>query len=421
MIRKAIFLVLSCFASAIAFAQQPDIQFFRYNDQRGLNVFETTKADTIPFDDFKLRVGGAFAMQYQGLSHSNTANNLVPLTGNFNLPTANLDLDAQLFDGVRMHLRVYLSSRHHEETYVKGGYLQIDKLDFIKKDFLSGFMKYATIKIGHMENNYGDTHFRRTDNAQAIFNPFVGNYIMDAFTTEIGGEVYYQRSGFIAMIGVTNGRLNQSTANVKTNGAFLAKLGYDKQMNEDLRFRLTGSIYSSPGTDRVYMYGGDRAGSRYYNVMDVAGGTPAPSDFSGRVNPGLNSKMTAIMVNPFVKFKGLEFFGVYENSTGRDNNTDAAFTGNRTWTQLGGELLYRFGSKEQLYLGGRYNTISGQLQGQETNKVTVNRYNIGGGWYLTKNILTKIEYMRQEYVDYTSAQFMGGKFSGLMIEATIGF
>jgi len=414
-----IFAGILSFATAITYGQQPNIQFFRYNDKRGVNVFETTKEDTISYDDFKLRIGGAFALQYQGIEHKNDANNLVKLTSNFNLPTANLDMDAQLYDGVRLHLRIYLSSRHHEETYVKGGYLQIDKLDFIKKDFMSGFMKYATIKVGQMENNYGDAHFRRTDNAFALYNPFVGNYIMDSFTTEIGGEVYYQRDGFIGMIGLTNGRLNQSTANNNTNGALIGKLGYDKQLNDDLRLRITGSIYSSPGTDRIYLYGGDRAGARYYNVMDVQSGTP--NDFSGRINPGLNSKMTSIMINPFVKFKGLEFFGMYESASGRDNNTDAAFTSNRTWTQLGAELLYRFGSKEQLYLGGRYNSASGQLPGVETAKVTVDRINFGGGWFMTKNILMKVEYVTQKYKDYTSLQFQGGQFNGLMIEAAIGF
>ena len=48
----------------------------------------------------------------------------------------------------------------------------------------------ATVRVGHIEINYGDAHFRRSDNGNAIYNPFVGNYIMDAFTTEIGGEVY---------------------------------------------------------------------------------------------------------------------------------------------------------------------------------------------------------------------------------------
>ena len=78
--------------------------------------------------------------------------------------------------------------------------MQIDKLDFIKKDFLADVMKYTTIKIGQMENNYGDAHFRRSDNGNTIRNPFVGNNIMDAFTTEMGAEVYYNRSGFVSMI-----------------------------------------------------------------------------------------------------------------------------------------------------------------------------------------------------------------------------
>ena len=51
-------------------------------------------------------------------------------------------------------------------------------------------MQIATLRVGHLEINYGDAHFRRSDNGNALYNPFVGNYIMDAFTTEIGGEVY---------------------------------------------------------------------------------------------------------------------------------------------------------------------------------------------------------------------------------------
>src|SRR5690606_33188104 len=109
---------------------------------------------------------------------------LVELGTDFNLPTANLNVDAQLMDGVRMHLGVYLSARHHEESWVKGGYIQMDKLDFISPGFMEEIMNYTTIRIGLDEFNYGDAHFRRTDNARAIYNPFVGNYIMDSFSTE---------------------------------------------------------------------------------------------------------------------------------------------------------------------------------------------------------------------------------------------
>src|SRR5690606_33041737 len=124
---------------------------------------------------------------------------LVDMESNFNLPTANLNLDVQLLDGVRMHMRTYLSSRHHNEAWIKGGYIQIDKLNFIKPGFLEGVMKQTTITIGLDEFNYGDAHFRRSDNARAIFNPFVGNYIMDAFSTEMFGEITWQYKGLLAV------------------------------------------------------------------------------------------------------------------------------------------------------------------------------------------------------------------------------
>lgn len=400
-------------------AQQPPLQYFRPNDKGGLNMFETPKDSMVTFEGVKVRIGGAFSLQFQGVHHENDADNLIKIEPNFNLPTANLDIDVQLYSGVRMHLRTYLSSRHHEETYVKGGYLQIDKLDFIKKDFLSNFMDKATFKIGQMEINYGDAHFRRTDNGHALYNPFVGNYIMDAFSTEIAMEVYYQSNGWLGMVAASNGRLNQSVSNTTSKGALYGKLGYDKQISDDLRFRLTGSIYYVRNTNRVYIYGGDRAGSRYYQVMDVDGGTP--NDFSGRINPGLNTDMTAIMVNPFVKYRGFEFFGVFESASGRDDAMDTGFSGNRNWTQIAGEALYRFGSKEQLYIGARYNSVNGQLPGEETDKVTVDRFNVGGGWYMTKNILAKLEYVSQNYKDYPPGQYEGGKFDGVMIEAVIAF
>ncbi len=102
---------------------------------------------------------------------------------------------------------LYLSSRHHPETWVKGGFVQIDKMTFLNSEVVNNIMEFVTIRVGHMEINYGDARFRRTDNGNAFHNPFVGNYIMDAFTTEIGGEVYFQARGFLAMLAATGGEI----------------------------------------------------------------------------------------------------------------------------------------------------------------------------------------------------------------------
>lgn len=311
------------FSAANVLAQQPSLQFYRQNNKDGQNVYEVSKTDTVLFTGLKVRVGGDFAMQFQSLNQSNDLENLVELGSNFNLPTANLNLDVQLLDGVNMHLRTYLSSRHHNDTWIKGGHLQIDKLNFIKPGFMEGLMKYSRITIGLDEFNYGDAHFRRTDNARAIFNPFVGNFIMDAFVTEAFGEISVFANGFLGVIGLTNGKMNQSVVVDETSNnkpSLYGKLGYDKQLSKDLRIRLSGSFYINNGTTTgLLLYGGDRGGGRYYNVLYTKPdslGNKEGSDWDGGYIPRF-TKLTAIQFNPFIKFKGLEFFGIYEIANGR--------------------------------------------------------------------------------------------------------
>ncbi|MDQ0594989.1 hypothetical protein QFZ37_003358 [Chryseobacterium ginsenosidimutans] len=407
------------------FAQEGKLDNLKPRDQRGLTVFENPKDTVSTFDHLRVKVGGAFALQFQGIKHENNAtpvivngvntNQLYAIGNNINLPTANLDLDVALYDGVNLHLRTFLSSRHHNETYVKGGYLQIDKLDFIKKGFAEELMKYTTIKVGQDQINYGDAQLRRTDNAYAILNPFVGNYLMDAYATFPFAELYYRRDGIIVMGGITNGKLNQ-TATGGTSPGIYGKLGYDKQINQDLRIRLTGSVYNIARAPRLDFYNGDRAGSRYYFVMENTLATSSAQMRSGMVDPDFANTMTSFMVNPFLKYKGLEFFGIFESASGRN----LVETERRTYNQYAAELIYRFGNTENFYFGGRYNKVDGKLITGED--ISVDRYNIGGGWFMTKNILTKLEYVNQKYDGYPATNIRrDGKFNGFMLEAVISF
>jgi len=405
----------------VAQAQRPQLQFFRPNDKAGLNVFEAPKVDTVDFEGVAVRVGGDFALQYQGLSQSNdlVGDTLVELGSNFNLPTANLNIDVQLYDGMRMHLRTYLSSRHHSEAWVKGGYLRIDKLDFISEGFLQNFMDIAFIKIGLDEVNYGDAHFRRSDNARAIYNPFVGNYIMDAFATEAFGEVtVLAKSGIIGMLGVSNGRLNQSVTSSDKGMSIYGKLGYDNAPllsdPDDLRFRLTGSFYrSSEESTRDYIYGGDRAGGRYYATYQGRNDSRV-NDFSPRFNPGYAS-LTTFQVNPFISVDGLEFFGIYEVAS---NNLDEG----GSFTQIAGDLLYRFGAMDQIYVGTRFNSVTGEIvDGAPSGTIT--RFNIGGGWFMTQNVVAKAEYVTESYTGdvWNGTKLQGAGFNGFVLEAAISF
>ena len=415
-IKYTMFTVALMFMMNIS-AQDRNLDNFRQPDKNGINVFETQKDSVSIYNGVKVRIGGSSTLQFQALDHENSGTAMLKEIGsNFNLATANLDLDVALYDGVRMHLRTYLSSRHHPEPYVKGGYFQIDKLEFISEGFLADFMKYATIKIGHMENNYGDAHFRRSDNAQAIYNPFVGNLIMDAFTTEVGAELYYQKNGFLGMVGFANGKLNQKidkSDGTTGGGSFLAKLGYDKQIDDDFRLRITGSLYNTGYVPSSYLYSADRTGSRYYGVMIPESAT-SDNFRSGRYNPALRNQITAVMINPFIKYKGLEFFGTIENAKGNRLGMDE-----RTAKQFAGELIYRFGNNENYYIGGRYNKVDSEEENGD--EIEISRFQMAAGWFMTKNILLKAEYVNQKYDGFSPGAFEDGKFDGFMLEAVISF
>ncbi|WP_194775665.1 hypothetical protein [Pararhodonellum marinum] len=406
---------------------QRDMQFWRPYDQRGVNVFETGKADSVAYEGMRVRIGGHFTQQYQNISHSNTSeavlnangvntNQLMEIGSGTNLATANLNIDVILADGIRLNLITYLSSRHHPEAWVKGGYIQVDKLPFFGNP--EWFSKYLTLRVGHMEINYGDAHFRRTDNGNAMWNPFVGNYIMDAFTTEVGAELFFQSNGWLAMAAVTGGEIQGGITNPQARrNNFIGKFGYDNVVAEDLRVRLTGSIYTTPGSNRNTLWGGDRTGSRYYWVMENTLASVSGNFTSGRFNPNQTDNITAWVINPFIKYKGLEFFGNFEQSTG----STAAETENRTWNQLGLDLMYRFGNQEKFYVAGRYNEVNGPLSGSNL-EVSIDRIQVGGGWFVTKNILAKIEYVNQNYSGFASTDIRnGGRFHGLMIEGVVGF
>jgi hypothetical protein len=498
--KKLIFtLAAALVLSSTLFAQ------LRATDQTGVNIFETPKAN-LPFTGPKVELGASIAMPYIALDHSNylTATPLLnnPATNpnalfknapNFALSMANLNINSYLADGVTLQVSLYLASKHHNETWVKGGYVQFDKLPFIKWDFLDNIMKYTTIKVGQMDVNYGDAHFRRSDGGNAIYNPFMENYIMDEFATEIGAEADVNVNGIVGSFSITNGNLNPSLAAVDTaaisvnsiypskpnafysghNASIIAKLGYDKQITDNFRARLTGSAYYNSGCISNTLFGGDRTGSNYSAVM-YNGAPGTGTAFNGRFNPGFSDKIATVMGNLFLKYKPLEWLSVesfttFESASGRT----MAESSERSAQQFATDLIFRFGKNENFFAGVRYNTLTATviksviapvaakaatlgtaaktvwLDDADHSKgiysftpavaptaatpyvagsyvdpydVTINRLAISAGWFVTKNILAKIEYVDQKYSGFPVKTINdGAKFSGLSAEAVISF
>jgi hypothetical protein len=307
------------------------------------------------------------------------------------------------------------------------------------------FSKHVRLKIGEFTPNYGDMQFRRSDAGNCMYNPFVENYIIDAWTTEIGGEVYvFPIKGLMLMAGATNGQVEGNVtaypdqappgfnAPIERNPSIFFKAAYDKTM-ENLRFRISASSYSNAGNVINSLYLGDRGGSHYSMIMEqarsliliegvpsgIGPSTVANNKDSGRFLPLFNNKVNSFMINPFIKFHGLEFFGTYEKLKGSMYFEPA--NADRSFTQLAGELIYRFLPRDQLYVGARYNTITGQ-QLFQTNDVTITRTTMVAGWFPTRNILIKAEYVTQKYLDFTPYDYQyNGKFNGVTLQAVVSF
>jgi len=151
-------------------------------------------------------------------------------------------------------------------------------------------------------------------------------------------------------------------------------------------------------------------------VIENVSATESAQAWSGDVRPDFSKRVTAWVVNPFVRFHGLELFGNVEQARGRT----ATETALRTWRQYAGEAVVRFAGN-QLYAAARYNVAKGRPLGLASD-VTVDRTQVGGGWFLTQNLEAKAEYVRQNHRDYPLNNIRhDAHFQGVMAEAVVSF
>jgi hypothetical protein len=277
------------------------------------------------------------------------------------------------------------------------------------------------------------------------------NNIMDAFTTEIGGELYWHKNGALVMFGMTNGEIQGSvTKSSSRSPCVYGKIGFDKNIDPSCRVRITASLLNKTSSISGTLYGGDRTGSDYAFVMEPADATLTGNAFSGRLNPNFKDNVSAVMINPFIKFKGVEIFGTLEYARGKNaveggeiqylpvagDATQFYKLKNRSFSQYAVDALYRFGAHEQFYLGAKYNYVKGtQVFGQATTAtaaggisqgiradVSVSRLAFAAGWFITQNILVKGEYVMQEYKDFPDGNILhDGKFNGFVLQGSIAF
>lgn len=371
------------------------------------NIFETPK-DTSDFNGVELDWNVDLTFNFQGLQQ----NYGDELKDGLSLPTANLDLNAKVLSGFNVKLETMLSSHHHHETFVKGGYATMDNLDFVYKGFAKDFMDNATIKVGVNDINYGDAHFRRTDNADVMSNPFINNMGVEGYLQAGFLELLYRFPSINSFVlgGITNGEVNPDDVTAgdgKDAYSFYAKAGWDSQLSKDTRVRLSQSAFFVKDTTKNRLYMGDKAGNVPRKIF-------SSDDFGGVWNAvGGYRDLTATMTNLFVKKDSTEFFGLVEFADGK-NQTNEDFE----MLHYSAEVVQRFGG-DKFYAAARYENAVVEREGDSLDD-ELTQYQIGLGWLLSKNAIIKAEYIKQERKNIASYG-QDAEFDGYMISAGLSF
>ncbi|MAD80994.1 MAG: hypothetical protein CMJ50_09170, partial [Planctomycetaceae bacterium] len=340
------------------------------------------------------------------------------------------EINTLLGSSIEVFFDIYIATRPHPDTLQGNeGYLLLRDLP----GPLEPMFEFVHLKAGEFEMDFGDAHYRRSNNGDVQRNPLIGNYVVDPRTTEIGGEIFSPPNSLPVdwLIGV----------GVGNTGDFQSDRGW--QIHTKLFSEAMGNVRPSvsffwadhsgnptgfPGTgSKSDLFRSNRSGGPY---ADILGAGNAP----GQVMPGNGQQVTAIQLDLTVITDRGELYGhcgMFEDS---DTNGDAAGTPTESWVYFATEGVYRFTPRS--YFAVRYSGAAAQhlvLAADSSRDVKsdglVHRFQIGGGYWLHERILAKIEYVHQHFQGFTpdGSQASGidvwrkPAFDGVLAEISFAF
>lgn len=324
---------------------------------------------------------------------------------------------------------MYLSSRNHpSSTYGNEGYIILrgipENLQSLK--FLEPVLKKVDIKAGHMLVDFGDASMHRSNNAKVQNNPLIGNFVIDPNIVSIGMQASSKPgTRFGWLLGASNGTTTEDW-NVGRGFAYNGKLIFYPIKGLRTSASYIGTDQSDnptkgAGGSSMQMFTGNRSGERYAGVL---GGGQAP----GNVFPQAGEKFSAAQFDvTFDNGSPIKVYGHYGITQDKDINGSAAGAPEEKWNYYTGSVTYELTAA--LYASARYsNATTSQLAGADSDG-SVGRIQVGGGFWLTKNLLLKMEYVQQKYSGFANGQVVNNgiqawrdpEFSGVISEVSFSF
>ena len=380
----------------------------------------------------ELSIGVHTVGTLQDLDHENAFNadgkRLGDLEPGFQTAWGNLDFLATFGEEkeIEMFFDLYIASRNHpSQTYGHEGYLIVRDLPKSLQGFtlLDRALDHVDLKVGHFEADFGDHRLRRSDNADVQKNPFIGNFVIDPEFVEVGAEVSGGSDRLSWMVGFGNGT---NTEDFQDERGTSLRAKVTALPVENLRTSLSyytvdhsGNPVRAGGGSAAQLYSGNRSGERYGGIL---GGGQAP----GQVLPQAGQDLTAYQLDVTWSGTPVELYASYGRTSDADTNGSAVGSPEESWDYYAAEALYRF--SDRLYTGVRYSAADADRLRDTASEGSVQRLQVGGGFWATDNLLVKLEYVTQDYRDFLVGDLVSGvqawrdpSFDGLVAEVSFSF
>ena len=278
---------------------------------------------------------------------------------------------------------------------------------------------YINVKVGAFDIDFGDDNYRRSNNARVQRNPLITNPLVDPNVEEIGGEVYSIKGPVYWLFGMASGTTTEHFDYGGSQPSFHAKLWANPL--PDLRTSISAYYVDlSNSADISYLYANGRSGG---TLASVLGGGDNP----GQVLPQAGKNVTAFQGDVTWNRWPCEVYANVGWTQDSDINGPAAGTPSERWIYATVEPVYHI--TPALYVAARYSYATAQSVNGAASNGWVDRAEIGGGYWITNNILGKAEYVYEQYHGFSGTNGLingvdasrGPRFSGAVVEVSFSF
>ena len=382
-------------------------------------------------EDTKLYITLATVGTFQTLDQKNvfdtTGNQLPHLTSGMQTAFGDLGFAGKFGkkQEVEMYFDLYLASRNHpSQTYGNQGYLLIHDIPenlVSLHQALDPIFKRVDVKVGAFLVDFGDQIYHRSNNTIVQTNPLVGNFVIDPNLVSVGGEIMSKPGRYGWLVGVTNGT-NTEDWSAGRGVAYNGKVW----VYPIAPLRLSGSVFranhSDSATSTATLFSGNRSGERYGGVL---GGGQAPGDILARAGKDVTAYQGDVTWDS--KAMPVRLYAHAGITKDSDLNGVAKGALEETWKYYSAEGVYKL--TPTLYAAARFSGANADKFNGAASDGRVRRIQLGGGLWLTRNMLVKVEWVDQKYTGFRRGDAVNNgvdagrspQFKGLVSEFSFAF